>query len=77
MPIERAFKTNRIVLSKTPTSVTSVAGKRSDQTFFTGISSFDLSGKTILLRKTFDEYFELFNKVYYDYDFEDFKSWAF
>ena len=55
MPIERAFKTNRIVLSKTPTTVKSVAGKRSDQTFFTGISSFDLSGKTIVLRKTFDE----------------------
>lgn len=25
------------------------------------------------LRNTFDEYFKLFNKVYYDYDFEDFK----
>ena len=29
------------------------------------------------LRKTFDEYFKLFNKVYYDYDFEDFKQWAY
>ena len=29
------------------------------------------------LRKTFDDYFQLMNKVYYDYDFEDFKAWAF
>ncbi len=55
MPIERAFKTNRIILSETPTSITSVQGKRSDQSFFTNVGSFDLSGKTVLLRKSFDE----------------------
>lgn len=29
------------------------------------------------LRRTFDDYFKLRNSVYYDYDFEDFKKWAF
>mmetsp|Transcript_4936 Transcript_4936/g.737 ORF Transcript_4936/g.737 Transcript_4936/m.737 type:complete len:81 (+) Transcript_4936:148-390(+) len=28
------------------------------------------------LRKTFDDYFKLTNKVYYDFEFEDFRKWA-
>ena len=28
------------------------------------------------MRKSFDDYFALFNKVYHDYDFEDYKKWA-
>jgi len=55
MPIERAKKTNVIVLSKEPVSITSVTGKRSDQTFFTNIQNYTLSGNTIRLRKAFDE----------------------
>ena len=55
MPIERAKKTNVIILSKEPVSITSVTGKRSDQTFFTNIQNYTLSGNTIRLRKAFDE----------------------
>lgn len=55
MPIERAKKTNVIILSKEPVSINSVTGKRSDQTFFTNIQNYTLSGNTIRLRRAFDE----------------------
>ena len=55
MPIERAKKTNVIILSKEPVSINSVTGKRSDQTFFTNIQNYTLSGNTIRLKRAFDE----------------------
>lgn len=55
MPIERAKKTNVIILSKEPVSINSVTGKRSDQTFFTNIQNYSLNGNTIRLKRAFDE----------------------
>ena len=55
MIIEKFFSTNVAVLSKTPTSVKSVGGKRKDKSFFSNINDFNLSGNTITLKRTFDE----------------------
>jgi hypothetical protein len=63
MAIQKAKRTNTITLEYVPSKIDSVNVKQKGKTFFTTVRDYDLSGKTITLKKIYEDI-----TVNYEYD---------